>query len=148
MDTRDYITSERFIHDDLLQKAERAVNKLHEIWKKEGKIDASLLTWPSEPILDDNGQKMEGVCCLTLPDTSAEKIKAIRAMVRRTKAYALLLIETVDTNVQALLETPHGTRCWTLPIYRSGDTKILGEATVTDNREHVGLLWSPHRAVA
>lgn len=148
MSVQDYIVSERFIHDDLIRKSQQAVNKLYEIWKAEGHIEASLLTWPSEPIIDDEGKKVEGVCALELPEDREERHTAIRSMVKRTKAYGLLLIETVGAEVRAILETPHGTKCWIMPIQKSGDVKILGEPTITTNRENVGLLWAPQRAVA
>lgn len=144
----DYIASELFIHDDLLFKAEAAVNKLYDIWKKEGRIDPSLLTWPAEPILSEKGQPITSVCCLQLPERVEERTIAIRQMVERTQAYGLFLVEQRGDNVRALLETPHGTRCWNIPIHRSGDRDMLGQPTVTDNRESVGLLWAYRRGVA
>jgi len=148
MNVADYIVSERFIHDDLLQRAQAAVNHVYEIWKNEGKIDPSLLTWPAEPIPGDDGKKIDGVCCLSLPAQEPERPSAIRKMVERTKAYALLLVEQLEEEVRVILETPLGTRCWHLPIHRSGDVNILGGSTFTDNQENVGLLWSPRRAQA
>jgi hypothetical protein len=148
MQVSEYITSERFIHDDLLVRAQAAVNHLYEIWKKDGKIDPSLLTWPAEAVLSENGEKVDGVCCLQLPEAIEARRLAICKMVERTKAYALLVVEQLDVSVRVILETPNGTRCWNIPVHRSGDVKILGDATVTDNRENVGLLWSHQRAVA
>lgn len=146
--TLDYITSEKFIHDDLVRKSQGAVNQLYAIWGTDGRIDPSLLTWPAETIMDDHGRKVEGVCILDLPHNLGARREAIHRMVERTKAYGLLLIETIDNTVQALLETPHGAQCWTIPIHKSADSFSLGEAIITRNREHVGVLWSPIRAVA
>lgn len=146
--TRDYIASERFIHDDLLHKAQSAVNQLYVIWKKEGRIEPSLLTWPAETISSDKGEPIDSVCCLQLPEPPEERTPAIRLMVERTKAYGILLVEQVGDRVRALLETPLGTRCWTIPILQSGDVKTLGKPAITNNRESVGLLWSYKRGVA
>jgi hypothetical protein len=148
METRDYIASELFIHDDLLFKAEAAVNKLYEIWKNEGRIEPSLLTWPAEPVPSERGEPITNVCCLQLPERFEERATAIRLMVERTKAYGLFLVEQQEDNVRALLETPHGTRCWNIPIHRSGDVNVLGHPVVTNNRENVGLLWAPRRGSA
>lgn len=145
----EYLASEKFIHDDLVAKAQAAVNHLYVIWKNEGKIEPSLLTWPAEAVVSESGEKIDGVCCMSLPMPAADRTSAIRLMVEKTKAYGLFLVEQVEKNkIRALLETPLGTRCWNIPIMRSGDVDILGAPTVTDNRENVGLLWSPTRASA
>lgn len=143
-----YFANERFIHDDLLVRAQATVDLLYKLWREDGRIDPSLLTWPAEPIVDDLGKKFEGVCFLSLPKQEHERTLVIRNTVERTKAYALFLVEQHNEVVRALLETPHGTRCWNLPIIRSGDAFRLGEATIHDNRENVGLLWSSHQAEA
>ena len=144
----DYIVSEKFIHDDLLSRAQSAVEHLYVLWKKDRKIEPSLLTWPSDPVASERGEIIDGVCCLRLPDEESERRPAIRLMVERTKAYGLFVVEQLEDHVRALLETPHGTRCWKLPIIKSGADLILGKYEITNDLENEGLLWSYHRAVA
>ena len=140
---REYIASERFIHDGLLKQAEAAVHVVYEIWKKERAIAPTLFTWPAERIRTDNGEPHEGICLLELPEAYEKRSVAMLAMVERTKAYALLLIEQRHADVQVIFETRHGARCWSIPLVAHGDVVILERAHVQDDVGHVGLLWSP-----
>lgn len=141
--TKEYIASEQFIHDGLVKRAEVVVKTVYEIWRKERKIAPVLMTWPAETIRTERGEPHEGVCILDLPEGPATRSVAIREMVGRTKAYALLLIEQRSDDVQVTLESRLGARCWRIPISDHGDVKILEQAVVRDNEAHVGLLWSP-----
>lgn len=140
---REYIASERFIHNDLLKQAEVAVRVVYEIWRKERTIAPMLFTWPAERILTEAGEPHEGVCILELPEEQERRSAALMAMVRRTKAYALLLIEQQREDVRVIFETKHGARCWSIPLIPHGDVVILERAHVQDDVVHVGLLWSP-----
>jgi hypothetical protein len=145
----DYYVSERFIHDDLVQRAQATVELLYSLWKKRnGKIDPLLLTWPAEPVKDDSGQMLDGVCGMELPTSPGEKNEAIRKLVQRTKAYALFLADRTEDHIKCILETPHGTRSWTIPIRKSGNDEVLGEARVADDKECLGLIWRPVKGVA
>lgn len=140
---REYIASERFIHDGLLKQAEAAVKTVYEIWKKEGRIAPVAFTWPAETIRTDAGELHEGICVLDLPAAGEARDAALRALVQRTKAYALLLIEQHREEVLVILESKHGARCWKIPIASHGDVVILERAQVQVDAMHVGLLWSP-----
>lgn len=140
---KDYVASERFIHDDLLRQAEAAVRTIYGIWRRERKIAPTLLTWPAERIRTEQGEPHEGVCLLELPEGGEKRSEAILAMVRRTKAYGLLLIEQKPDEVRAIFETRHGARCWQIPLVTHGDVVLLGRAEVREDALHVGLLWSP-----
>ncbi len=144
----DYYDSERFIHDGLIDKAQAAVDCLHEIWRENGKIDTTLITWPAENVRDDSGELIDGVCVMSLPEDESKHIRAISAGVERSKAYGFLLLEQKNNTVRALLETPHGTRLWTLPIIRSADSQYLGEAKITNDLECIGLIWRPQIGAA
>jgi len=141
--SKDYITSERFIHDDLLRQAEAAVRTVYGIWRRERRIAPVLFTWPAERIRTEQGEPHEGVCLLELPEEDGKRSEAILAMVRRTKAYGLLLIEQRPDEVRALFETRHGARCWQIPLVAHGDVVLLGQAEIREDAAHVGLLWSP-----
>lgn len=137
------LATERFIHDDLLRHAEAVVGAIYEVWKKERKIAPMLLTWPAERIFTEKGEPHEGICLLELPEEREKRDEAILAMVRRTKAYGLLLIEQQPDEVRAVFETKHGARAWQIPFVAHGDVVLLGRAQVRDDVAHVGLLWRP-----
>lgn len=141
--SREEIVSERFIHEDLLRQAEAAVRVIYEIWRRERKIQPTLFTWPAERIRTEQGEPHEGVCLLELPEGNEKRSEAILAMVKRTKAYGLLLIEQKPDEVRAIFETRHGARCWQIPLVAHGDVVLLGRAQVREDALHVGLLWSP-----
>jgi hypothetical protein len=141
--SREEIVSERFIHNDLLRQAEAAVRTVYGIWRRERKITPTLITWPAERIRTEQGEPHEGVCLLELPEGNEKRSEAILAMVRRTKAYGLLLIEQKPDEVRAIFETRHGARCWQIPLVTHGDVVLLGRAEVREDALHVGLLWSP-----
>lgn len=142
MNARDYIISERFIHDVLLDRAARAVKKLPGLWKSDKRIDPSLFLWPSETIATDDGHDLTGVTIFSLPPTQEEHLALIQGAIKRTKAYAFLLVRNEGKRVRALFESPHGTRAWVYPVRRSADTWVLGSVTVTNDAETLNLLWS------
>lgn len=145
MNARDYITSERFIHDILLGRAYGAVKRLPNLWRSDKRIDSSLFLWPGEPITTDDGQTIHDVTVLELPSDYTEHADLIRSAIKRVKAYAFLLVRNEGKRIRALFESPHGTRAWVYPIKRSADTWVLGKLEVTNNQETLGLLWSPRQ---
>ncbi len=145
---RDYITSERFIHDSLIVQAAEGISSLYDSWKEKGSIDPFLLTWPAENVVDDDGNIVTDVCRLELPKEKNRWPSLFRQAISITKAYALLLVEQRSEDVRIILESPHGTRCWKVPIENHGGVKVLGKSSHTDNVESVGLLWRSNRAMA
>lgn len=146
---REYLTSERFIHENIMQQAETLLARYRELWKKGAKRQNLFFTWPAVEVQDDDGTGIEGVCAMYLPEARAEWAQAMRQMVVRTKAYALFLLEVREREVKAILESNHGTRTWTIPILLRGDVHVLGPAEKQDDHENVGLLWqkkNPARA--
>lgn len=141
--TRAYIASEQFILDGLIKQAEAAVKTIYATWKRKRVIAPTLFTWPADTIQADNGELLEGICTLDLPEKEVDRAQAMKMMVERTKAYALLLIEQRKGEVRAVLESSHGARCWTIPLVQHGEVVVLGRAAVRDDEGHVGLLWSP-----
>lgn len=140
---KDYIASERFIHMGLLKEADAVVKSMYKTWRRDRRIAPLLFTWPGETIRMDSGEPHEGVCILELPEGDEERQDALRMMVERTKAYALLLVEQHREEVRIILESRHGARCWRIPLASHGEVVILERAQVEDDGVHVGLLWSP-----
>jgi hypothetical protein len=139
----EYFTSERFIHDGLLKNAASIVEQVRQTWRKERKVERYAISWPSDAVSDDKGNKISGSILMALPDalSAAEVSAALQRMVKRTKAYGLLLIEQRDSDLRILFETHHGARAWILPLERHGDVLVTGTLQVHDNAECLGLLW-------
>ena len=143
MNARDYIISERFIHDVLLARALGAVKKLPELWRKDKRIEPSLFLWPESAVATDDGGSVKGLVIFPLPPDRAEHDALIKGALKKTGAYALLLVHNEGQRIRALFESPHGTRAWVYPLKRSADTWVLGKIEVSDDKETLGLLWSP-----
>lgn len=136
-----YLTSERFIHDGLLHTAQKIVNSVKSRWEQGEKIEAYAIAWPGEKVPTEEGQMIDGPVLMAVPLERREL--ALRALVDRTKAFALLLVEQKGDCLAALFESAHGTRSWTLPIRRHGDRWALEDQKTRDDTDRLGLLWSP-----
>jgi hypothetical protein len=145
---RAYLTSERFIHENIIAQAEKILARYRVHWKN-GAIrqgQGLFFTWPAVTVQDDRGRDIEGTCAMYLPEERAKQPKAMRDMVIRTSAYALFLIEQRGREIKAILESTHGTRTWTIPLELHGDVHVLGQATQRDDYENVGLLWDKKKS--
>lgn len=145
----EYITSERFIHDQLVKQADSSVRTLYKSWAKSKRIDPFLVTWPAETVMSKEGVPIEGACVLELkPFPPEERRKRIMEALRLTSAYALLLVEQHENEVRAILESKHGAHSWHLALKKRGGDVTLGNVTSQQNQSYVGLLWSPAAARA
>ena len=137
----DYYTSERFIHDELARRAESGFSGLYTAWKTHRKIEPFIIAWPSDSVTAENGKEITGPCVMILPPDKGRWQEFMLKAIELVTAYGLLLVEQREKDVRAIFESQHGTRCWTMPIVRSGDVDILKAPEVSDNTEHLGLLW-------
>lgn len=136
---RKYLTSERFIHDGLVNECESLLDAAREIFG--GQKDASMvIVWPSEHLPTEGGD-IDG--CVFAAYPKGDTKSRLRSIVETTKAYGMLVIEQKPDAIIAILESPHGARCWKMQIERHGDVDVLASPVVTDNEDHIGLLWSP-----
>lgn len=144
----DYITSERFIHDGLIRTSQAVVEEACKAWD-EGQLKrgAFALVWPTSTVKDDGGNPISRAVVMELPE-EARRFAALNALVQRTGAYGLLVIDLQERALVAKFETAHGARVWTIPIEWHGDRREMGDQRVKDNAECVGLLWSPARGRA
>jgi hypothetical protein len=143
---QEYITSERFIHDELLRRSAATIDKLYDLWSRDRRIDPTVLAWPAERVKTDDGHHHAGVVFCRLPDEVQARPAQLRDLIKRVRPYALLLVEQRKGMVKAIFESMHGARCWTLPVKNHGGVRILGEAAQEDDRECIGLLWRPGEA--
>jgi hypothetical protein len=141
---REYITSERFIHDGLLKDGDFLVKRIFALWKKDRRLTPSLILWPSHAIEADSGAHIEDIISVNLPPEEDHK-EIIKAAVDRTSAYAFFYVREQEGMVKALLESPHETRSWSIPIKRSADVRVLGKIASQDDKDCLGVLWVPAR---
>lgn len=144
----EYYTSERFIHDDIVEQAKAGLDVLRDVWREERKITPFLLIWPSEHLATDNGTLITHLVHMDLPEDDGQWPDLLRQAVRLTKAYGLLLGEQREGEIRVIVETPHGSVCWTIPTERHGDLDTLGPVRESVNTENLGYLWRMKRASA
>jgi len=138
--SKEYITSERFIWDELLAKAAFAAGEVRKKWQKKRKIPTMVLSWPTVTIKDDKGKSISKIVSLEVP-AEVPLTRALRDLAVRTKAYALLVCTASKDELRVVLESHHGVRCWTTPISKHGDVSVLGETKVVDDQGGYDLLW-------
>ena len=136
---QDYLKDEEIIWKDLIARAELALRSVRARWRKEKHFPRAIIAWPGEPVRDDEGQLVE-VVFMDVPE-KVEIHKVLRTLTQRVKPYAILYIEPASTCIKIILESPHGARCWVMPIRRHGDVNVLEKEIATVNQESLGLLW-------
>lgn len=143
MRLENYIRSERFIHDDLLKKAEDIVVTVRDLWRTQRKVEPYVVAWPGENIRADDGEIITHavLCPIPMEFDRARRMQALQQVVERTKAYGLLFVEQKENSILVLFETRHGARSWCIPLTWHGDIQVPGQAEVKNNGECVGLLW-------
>lgn len=141
VELREYIVTERFIWDGLIQKGLNAVTKVRAHWNRTKEVPRMLLAFPAEHLVVGN-KVITDFVSFAIPDDMPTR-KAAVELAKTTKAYALLLIERDGDVVRILLESHHGTRGWRLPIRRHGDVTVLEKEEATTDSESLGVLWQP-----
>lgn len=138
--TRKYLASGQFIHDELVARCNGVVEKLYDLWKKSRRVDPGVLAWPETTVMDDEGYPIDGIVSLQLPEETERHDNLLRKLVERVSPYGLFVVRQETHRIFAILETPRGTRSWTIPIERSADILVLGTTTAYDDRDVLGLI--------
>lgn len=138
-----YYTSERFIQDALVQRAEEGIATLYDTWKRDKRIAPFTILWPATTVKDVQGVELEGPCLRELDEDRTQWRRQMVEAIKLTNAYAMVLVQQRDDRVLVILESQHGSVNWVLPVYRSGDVFVLGQAKRSEGGEHIGLLWRP-----
>lgn len=145
---RDYISSERFIHDGIIHQIEVMVEEFRNLWvQKRGRINSFAITWVSEPIETPTGVINDKVT-FELPLDRPRWKALLVELVEKSKAYGVLLVDVREDSVRAIAETPHGSRCWYMTPVSRGDYKALSRPSPLDNVEELGLLWSKNQGTS
>jgi len=136
-------------HAELLEVAKGIADIALEQWRHDQKLEPMALTWPAEPVPAEEGKLIfGGVICQLRRVPKQDWTRALQAMVAKTKAFGLVLIEKQDNQIRVLFETHEGARAWLTPLHRHGDLLTPGETTVHDDKECIGILWRPQRGAA
>lgn len=145
MDPREYITSERFIWDALIDKGLEAVREAREMWRRDKHIPRILFSFPAEHVRTVDGKEVTDVVAFPVPD-GMPTFKAAVELAKATKAYGLLLLEQRERDICITLESMHGSKQWTMQIKDRGDRQTLEKEEATTDTESIGVLWRPHTA--
>lgn len=129
-----------------MKEAANGLSSVYETWATKRRIDPFVLVWPSEPV-NFHGKQTEDVMPFDLPNDASRWPTFLRDLVKKTTAYALLLVEQREQAVVVIFESPHGTKSWNIPIKNHGNVNVLGEAKEKSDIDYIGLLWSPKRGV-
>jgi len=148
VDALEYITSELFIHDELLRRAKGGLDMIPAAYKRFGKLAPFMISFPSTRVYLDDGRPHEAPVLCDLPDNRSEWKKEITGFIIRTKPYALLLAEQHDNEVVVIFESQHGTQSWHWPLKRHGDVRVLGDRTSKKDTASIGILWRAQTAQA
>ncbi len=141
MASLDYYTSERFIHDGIIEEARGGVPTLYESWKRRQRIRPFIIVWPSEKIVWYGTPTAQAVA-FDVPEDESKRRDFVERAQKKAKAYALLLWEQREKAVVGVLESMHGTKSWHLPIIDHGNVRVLGEAEEKTDVDRLGLNWS------
>jgi len=138
---KEYLVSERYIHDALVEYAELGLSSLPNTWKKFKRVPAFFIVWPEEAAL-------ENAVDARLPTDPDKWPGHMRKAIEKLGAMACMLVEQRENDVRVLFESPYGTCSWTLPIERRGDVTRLGKPKKKKNEDSLGFFWSPRKAEA
>jgi hypothetical protein len=133
---------EAFIWDDLISRGSVAVDQVRKLWRKERYVPRMAFSWPSEHLPTKDGKIITHIVSFAIP-RGMSTFDGVLLLAKRTKAYAVLLIEKQNDTLDVLLESPHGTRSWALPIRRHGDVDVLEKEKASKDARYLGILWRP-----
>lgn len=145
MDAREYITSERFIWDELQVQGAALVDQVKQQWRKTRRCPRMLFAFPAKHVKTTDGREVGGVISFAIPD-GLDSFTAAVKLAKATNAYALLLAERVDDHVVITLESHHGARRWKMKVAQHGDVEVLEKEEAATDTESIGVLWRPHTA--
>lgn len=134
--------TEQDIHAGLIDRCTRIIQEMRNRWSPVQK-DSTAIAWAGEDIEADDGQLINDAVLLELPEDRRRWRTILSALVGRTKAFGLLVVDRTEDGFTASFETRHGSRKWTLKKERHGDAYVLSSPTVLDDVETTGLLWTP-----
>lgn len=140
MNEKEYLTSDFFVWDVLQERGARAHEKSCELWQEKRRIDRLVLSWPENTIQDDAGKPIDNVVVLQVPENISTQ-KALVDLTKRTRPFALLLVEEKDGELRTIMESHLGSKSWTNKIAAHGDVKMLERTNAQTDVHSLGILW-------
>lgn len=125
-------SSQNFLHQTLLDRGAKAMRTVLVLWDEDRRIKPSLLLWTDEAVTADTGDLVSGVIYAELSVDPERRDLEIRVAVAKYEPFGVLLVVQHTACVSATLESPYGSRVWTLPIIKRGSNQTLGVAHVQD----------------
>jgi hypothetical protein len=139
---------ERYLHDLVLIEANKLLEAFVSAWYEKNGVSSVAVSWPSKRISADDGSTINHTVVMEMPNDRKLWADALLKLTTKTLAYALLRIDNNEEAVKAIVETPHGSRSWTLRKKYRGDRYILDRPTSSDDVEEIGLLWKRQKNLA
>jgi hypothetical protein len=135
------MSRESIVHGELERRAAAFIGAARTDWKKDRKVGAYAVAWPSEELKADDGKSVtHAVYCAIPPEFDAgRRMKALQQLIERTKAYGLVFVEQREHSIHILFETSQGSRGWRVPLSWHGDVQVPGQTEASD--ECIGLLF-------
>jgi hypothetical protein len=136
---KDYLTSERFIHDSLVSFVDELAGRLRGLSQKGEKLRPLLLFWVNEKIKGDDGGTINDKVVMEFDDIDEVRQHMLYG-VERTKAYAVLFFQPNEDNLRLDLETPHGAETWQMKRQRRGDSYFIGAPVRSSGASIFGVI--------
>ncbi len=140
MPSLEYYTSERFIHDGIVEEARAGIDTLYDTWKRQKGIRTFVIVWPSEAVLW-RGEQTEKPVAFDAPEDPKLLSRFLKKVQEKTTAYAILLWRQQEQAVVGVLESRHGTVSWHIPILDHGNVRVLGRPEEHADKDSLGLSW-------
>lgn len=130
--------------ETLIKSSREGIKGILLHWKRHQKIEDFVLTWPTEALTAESGEKINGACTFLFDtEDKSQRHKDIIKMVELTSPYAVFVVEHTPEAITAILESMSGTISWDIPIMQSADVKVLGIPEEKTNAKRIGVLYRP-----
>ena len=138
---RDYLKSDKFIHDNLVLQVDQLIGKLRKIANEKKTIDPLLLFWPAENISADDGTTITHLIMMPLSSSQEEKYKEyLTAGAKRAKAFAVAYLSSNNSEIKLIMETPAGTETWLMKKQIRGEITFVKAPVRKSDVDVLGVI--------
>lgn len=138
---RDYITSERLIHDSIVAFVDDFALQLRQLAQRGEALKPLLLFWVDGEVRGDDGSFITDKVVMELEDTKDVE-EHMRQGAKKIGAYALLFFRPDAGELRLELETPHGAETWVMEKQRRGDTYLICPPERKSSSKIFGIIQS------
>lgn len=129
-----------------MQEAKILVKQIYETWKVRRTVHPGVLLWPSKTLTIEEARI--NLASHDLPEDATNHRKLLTEAVDFVHAYAFFYFRREGSEIKAILESPHGTASWVIPIVRSADVEILKAASMKTDKDFMAILWTPKQGTS